>query len=93
VGAQPSDTVGRLLGASGMLGRHPRAYSDTDPDSAVKIGAKTDEMVVEVVGMPGNAAPLSSTAPTAARARGLADALIEVVSDCPHVLLHEQAMQ
>jgi Ribosomal protein S16 len=90
VGAQPSDTVGRLLGASGLLGRHPRAYADNDQDAAAGSGAPGDETAgavpaQEVTAFDGGA-PLAPT--TTASTRGLADALYDAAPSLPAV--HDQ---
>lgn len=67
VGAQPSDTVGRLLGTSGLFARHPRSFRDKPPtdesSTAADVGGSTD--------MP-QTGPLTSTAPAS---RGLCDVI------------------
>jgi Ribosomal protein S16 len=90
VGAQPSDTVGRLLGASGLLGRHPRAYTDSDQDTAAGSEVSGDvtsgAVPAQEVNAFDSAAPLSPTA--TASTRGLADALYDAAPSLPAV--HDQ---
>lgn len=63
VGAQPSDTVGRLLGASGLLGSHPRSFRDPPASSL----GKTDTVVTDDT--------TGALKPTNPASRGIADAL------------------
>lgn len=63
VGAQPSDTVARLLGASGLLESHPRSFRDP----VANIGEEADNIVND-----GTSGGLKPTNPAS---RGMLDAL------------------
>jgi hypothetical protein len=71
VGAQPSDTVGRLLGASGLLGRHPKSYRDPPADAGDADAGDADagSAVAD-----GDSGALAATAPAR---RGLGVALFD----------------